>query len=47
MPTHLDYFAIFKESFTLVILFFCSILSISFAIERWLYFRKSLIEVDH
>ena len=46
MPTHLDYFAIFKESFTLVILFFCSILSISFAIERWLYFRKALIEVD-
>ena len=46
MPTHLDYFAIFKESFTLVILFFCSILSVSFAIERWLYFRKALIEVD-
>ncbi|MBI5210112.1 MAG: MotA/TolQ/ExbB proton channel family protein [Elusimicrobia bacterium] len=33
--------AIFKESFTLIILFFCSVLSITFMIERWWYFRKS------
>ncbi|OIO10691.1 MAG: hypothetical protein AUJ52_03795 [Elusimicrobia bacterium CG1_02_63_36] len=32
---------IFKESFTLVILLFCSILSVTFTIERWWYFRKA------
>lgn len=32
---------IFKESFTLVILLFCSILSVTFTIERWWYFRKT------
>lgn len=32
---------IFKESFTLVILMGCSLLSITFTIERWLYLRKA------
>jgi len=37
----ISYLEIFKESFTLVILLFCSIISISFAIERWWYFHKA------
>ncbi|MFA5139441.1 MAG: MotA/TolQ/ExbB proton channel family protein [Elusimicrobiota bacterium] len=46
MPTNIDFLAIFKESFTLVILFFCSILSITFTIERWWYFRKARADGD-
>lgn len=38
---NINYLAIFKESFTLVILLFCSVLSVTFAIERWFYFRKA------
>jgi biopolymer transport protein ExbB len=37
----ISYLEIFKESFTLVILLFCSILAVTFAIERWWYFRKA------
>lgn len=37
----IGYLQMFKESFTLVILAFCSILSVSFMLERWLYFRKA------
>ncbi|MBI4060121.1 MAG: MotA/TolQ/ExbB proton channel family protein [Elusimicrobia bacterium] len=33
--------ALFRESFTLVIMLFCSILSITFALERWWYFRTA------
>lgn len=33
--------SILKESFTLVILSFCSVLSITFMIERWWAFRKA------
>ena len=32
---------LFKQSFTLVIMLFCSILSITFALERWWYFRTA------
>ena len=35
-----------RESFTLIILIFCSFLSISFAIERWWYFRSSQASPD-
>ncbi|PCI36697.1 MAG: hypothetical protein COB53_08725 [Elusimicrobia bacterium] len=35
------YLEMFKESFTLVILLFCSILSVSVTVERWWYFRKA------
>ena len=38
---NINYLAIFKDSFTLVILSFCSMLSIAFAFERWWYFRKA------
>lgn len=46
MPTEIDYLSIFKESFTLVILLFCSVLSIAFMIERWWYFRKARVDGD-
>lgn len=32
--------AMFKDSFTLIILFFCSVISMTFMVERWWYFRK-------
>ncbi len=34
------FLAMFKESFTLIILFFCSVVSLTFMVERWWYFRK-------
>ncbi|MDE2492193.1 MAG: MotA/TolQ/ExbB proton channel family protein [Elusimicrobia bacterium] len=36
----------FKESFTLVILLFLSVLSITFALERWWYFRTASGRAD-
>lgn len=41
MLGEIHYLEMFRESFTLVILLFCSVLSISFMIERILYFRKA------
>lgn len=38
--------ALFRESFTLVIMLFCSILSITFALERWWYFRTAQASPD-
>jgi biopolymer transport protein ExbB/TolQ len=41
MENGLNFLAILRESFTLVILLFCSFLSGTFIIERWWYFRKA------
>ncbi len=41
MLAEIQYLEMFRESFTLVILLFCSVLSITFMIERILYFRKA------
>ncbi|MBI5743017.1 MAG: MotA/TolQ/ExbB proton channel family protein [Elusimicrobia bacterium] len=38
---NINYLAIFKDSFTLAILLFCSLLSMTFAFERWFFFRKA------
>lgn len=38
--------AMFKESFTLVIMLFLSVLSVTFAIERWWYFRGATAHAD-
>lgn len=46
MLGEVNYLSILKDSFTLVILAFCSILSISFMIERWLTFRKAQASGD-
>lgn len=37
---------LFKQSFTLVIMLFCSVLSITFALERWWYFRTAQASPD-
>lgn len=38
---NINYLAIFKDSFTLAILLVCSLMSVTFAFERWWYFRKA------
>jgi biopolymer transport protein ExbB/TolQ len=38
---NINYLAVFRDSFTLAILLFCSLLSFTFAFERWFYFRKA------
>jgi biopolymer transport protein ExbB/TolQ len=38
---NINYLAVFRDSFTLAILLFCSLLSFTFAFERWIYFRKA------
>lgn len=37
---------LFKESFTLVIMLFLSVLSVTFALERWWYFRGASAKAD-
>jgi biopolymer transport protein ExbB len=46
MAGEIAYLEMFKESFTLIILFFCSILSIAFTLERWWFFRKANVDGD-
>ncbi|OGS11899.1 MAG: hypothetical protein A2234_09165 [Elusimicrobia bacterium RIFOXYA2_FULL_58_8] len=41
---NINYLAILKESFTLIILLFCSVLSVTFAFERWWFFRKARLK---
>ncbi|MFA6317078.1 MAG: MotA/TolQ/ExbB proton channel family protein [Elusimicrobiota bacterium] len=36
-----NFIAVLRDSFTLIILLFCSVLSITFMIERWWYFRRA------
>lgn len=45
MPS-IDYFAVFRDSFTLLILLGCSVISLAFAFERWLFFRKAQVDGD-
>ena len=40
----MNFIEILKTSFTLIILIFCSVISITFTIERWWYFRKCKID---
>ncbi|MCB4791445.1 MAG: MotA/TolQ/ExbB proton channel family protein [Elusimicrobia bacterium] len=42
-----DFFEVLRTSFTMIILLFCSIIALSFALERWWYFRKIRIDVDN
>ena len=41
MGNEINYFVMFRDSFTLIILGFCSLLSVTFMIERWIYFRRA------
>ncbi|MCK5218525.1 MotA/TolQ/ExbB proton channel family protein [bacterium] len=38
---NLDYIHIFRSSFTLIILLFCSLLAVTFAVERFLFYRRA------
>src|SRR5579864_9099228 len=46
MGNEIHLLVIFRDSFTLIILAFCSVLSFTFMIERWLYFRKAEVTSD-
>ena len=41
MGNEINYLVMFRDSFTLIILLFCSIMSFTFMIERALYFKKA------
>ncbi len=43
---HINFLEILKTSFTLVILLFCSLVTMTFAIERWWYYRSVRIDVE-
>ncbi len=45
MP-EINVIAVFKESFTLVILLFCSIIVLTFAIERWWFLSNARINTE-
>lgn len=42
----IHYLEIFKESFTLVILLFCSVVSVALALERLMFFRRAVADGD-
>ncbi len=42
----MDMMSMLRESFTLIILLFCSVLSVTFALERWWYFRTAQASPD-
>jgi biopolymer transport protein ExbB/TolQ len=42
----IGFLEIFKESFTLMILLVCSIISLTFTVERWWFYRKAQISGD-
>ncbi len=46
MGNEIHLLVIFRDSFTLIILACCSLLSITFMIERWLYFRRAEVKGD-
>ena len=41
MGNEINYLVMFRDSFTLIILLCCSVLSFTFMIERFMYFRKA------
>jgi biopolymer transport protein ExbB/TolQ len=41
MGNEINFLVMFRDSFTLIILLFCSVISFTFMIERWWYFRKA------
>lgn len=45
MP-EIDLVEMIKTSFTLIILIFCSVITLTFAVERWWYYRAIGIDVD-
>ncbi len=41
MGNEINFLVIFRDSFTLIILLFCSVISFTFMFERWWYFRRA------
>jgi biopolymer transport protein ExbB len=41
---NIDFIQVFRSSFTLMILLVCSILAVSFAVERFLYYRRAKVD---
>ncbi len=41
MGNEINFLVMFRDSFTLIILLFCSVISFTFMIERWWYFRRA------
>ena len=44
---NVDFIEVVRRSFTMIILIFCSIMALTFAIERWWYFRKIRLDVEN
>lgn len=42
-----DLMEVIRRSFTMVILVFCSVLALSFAVERWWFFRRIKLDVEN
>lgn len=42
-----DLMEVIRRSFTMVILVFCSVLALSFAVERWWFFRRIKLDVGN
>ena len=43
----LDLIEVIRKSITMFILLFCSIIALSFAIERWWFFRTISLDIDN
>jgi biopolymer transport protein ExbB len=44
---NVDFIEVVRRSFTMIVLILCSIVALSFTIERWWFFRKINIDVDN
>ncbi|GAG14086.1 unnamed protein product, partial [marine sediment metagenome] len=44
---NVDLIEVIRKSFTMFILIFCSIIALSFAIERWWFFRMISLDVEN
>lgn len=42
-----DFIEVVRRSFTMIILIFCSIMALTFALERWWFFRKISLDVEN
>lgn len=44
---NVDFIEVVRRSFTMIILVFCSVVALTFALERWWYFRKISLDVEN
>lgn len=43
----IDLLEVIRRSFTMIVLIFCSIIALTFAIERWWFFRRISLDVEN